>query len=136
MPYSYPKGAPKVFAPFDRSRRPVSLANIRASQVTALPQSHVRCLIVSRLALGITQDENIVRSCGGIAAREHGRVRSSYSCASSKSLVPAPSMTRATNGARTQPPRKPGLKGENDRTVRPISGSTVNLALNADYPRL
>jgi len=39
---------------------------------------------------------------------------------------------RCKNGS---PPRKPGLKGENDRTVRPIRGDSVNLALNADYPR-
>src|SRR5262249_37150004 len=47
----------------------------------------------------------------GTAAGEPGRVRSSYSCASSNSLVPAPSTTRATNGARPAAPRKPGLKG-------------------------
>jgi acyl-CoA reductase-like NAD-dependent aldehyde dehydrogenase len=35
-----------------------------------------------------------------------------------------------------QPPRKPGLKGENDRTVRPISGDSVNLALNGGLPTL
>src|SRR5262249_62191631 len=46
----------------------------------------------------------------GTAAGEPGRVRSSYSCASSNSLVPAPSTTRATNGPRPPPPPNPRLQ--------------------------
>jgi len=134
VPYSYPKGAPKVFAPFDRSRRPVSLANIRASQVTALPQSHVRCLIVSRLALGITQDEHCSFLWRDSCSRARTRSQQLFLCVvkiSRARTIDDSRDERCKNAA----PAQAGAEG-GKRPNRTPDKWLYCLALNADYPRL